>query len=34
MDRVLSNKEFTNEGEYQKNLRPRNFKEYIGQDKL
>jgi len=34
MDRVLSNKEFTNEGEYQKSLRPRNFKEYIGQDKL
>ena len=34
MDRVLSNKEFTNEGEYQKNLRPRNFKEYIGQAKL
>ncbi len=34
MDRVLSNKEFTNEGEYQKNLRPKNFKEYIGQDKL
>ena len=33
MDRVLSNKEFTNEGEYQKNLRPKNFKEYIGQDK-
>ena len=34
MDRILSNKEFTNEGKYQKNLRPRNFKEYIGQDKL
>ncbi len=34
MDRVLSNKEFTNEGEYQKSLRPKNFKEYIGQDKL
>lgn len=34
MDRVLSNKEFTNEGDYQKNLRPKNFKEYIGQDKL
>lgn len=34
MDRVLSNKEFTNEGEYQRNLRPKNFKEYIGQDKL
>ena len=34
MDRVLSNKEFTNEGEYQKTLRPKNFKEYIGQDKL
>lgn len=34
MDRVLSNKEFTSEGEYQKNLRPKNFKEYIGQDKL
>ena len=34
MDRLLSNKEFTNEGEYQKSLRPRSFKEYIGQDKL
>lgn len=34
MDRVLSNKEFTSEGEYQKSLRPKNFKEYIGQDKL
>lgn len=34
MDRVLSNKEFNNEGEYQKSLRPKNFKEYIGQDKL
>ena len=34
MDRVVSNKEFSNEGDYQKNLRPKNFKEYIGQDKL
>ena len=34
MDRVLSNKEFTNEKKKKKNLRPRNFKKYIGQDKL
>ena len=34
MERVLSNKEFSNEGDFQKSLRPKNFREYIGQDRL
>jgi Holliday junction DNA helicase RuvB len=34
MDRVLSNNEFGSETDYQKNLRPKTFEEYIGQDNL
>jgi len=34
MDRLLSNNEFSNEIHYQKNLRPKSFEEYIGQENL
>lgn len=34
MDRVITNQEFENEVEVQKSLRPKNFKEYIGQESL
>ncbi|WP_294530609.1 Holliday junction branch migration DNA helicase RuvB [uncultured Fusobacterium sp.] len=34
MDRVITNQEFENEVEVQKSLRPKSFKEYIGQESL
>lgn len=34
MDRVIANQEFENEVEVQKSLRPKSFKEYIGQESL
>ena len=34
MERILSEFEFQNEVEIQKSLRPKTFKEYIGQEKL
>lgn len=34
MERVVANEEFENEIEVQKNLRPKSFREYIGQESL
>jgi Holliday junction DNA helicase RuvB len=34
VDRVITNQEFENEVEVQKSLRPKSFKEYIGQESL
>ena len=34
MERILSEFEFQNEVEIQKSLRPKTFKEYVGQEKL
>lgn len=34
MDRVVANEEFENEVEVQKSLRPKSFREYIGQESL
>ena len=34
MDRVITNQEFENEVEVQKSLRPKSFKDYIGQESL
>ena len=34
MERVVANEEFENEIEVQKSLRPKSFREYIGQESL